>query len=278
MAETVAGWGAGPLRVHDGRPGVRRVPAARRRATGAPPPPASTCSLDRALIRRHFPYVADDTVAILHARRCGWLSGQQLGMHLLEGARRAGAELVAGRLSAVDVARRPDPRRADRRRRRVRDASPRSAWSWPRGRSCPRRPRCSASRCPCSRSGTTRSRSRTRSGAVPRDAPFLIWDDAQTLDWSAEEREALESRSGASLHARAVPGGRPHAPGGREPGEPDAPRALVLRLRADAGRVPLARAAPLPGARPPRAWRGCCRGSAATGTGCPAPSSTGATT
>ena len=45
--------------------------------------------LDRALIRRHFPYVADDTVALLHARRCGWLSGQQLGMHLLELARRA---------------------------------------------------------------------------------------------------------------------------------------------------------------------------------------------
>jgi glycine/D-amino acid oxidase-like deaminating enzyme len=28
-------------------------------------------------------------------------------------------------------------------------------------------------------------------GAVPRDAPFLIWDDPQTLEWSAEERAAL---------------------------------------------------------------------------------------
>jgi glycine/D-amino acid oxidase-like deaminating enzyme len=30
-------------------------------------------------------------------------------------------------------------------------------------------------------------------GAVPRDAPFLIWDDAQTLDWAEDERAALET-------------------------------------------------------------------------------------
>ena len=46
MAETVAGWGAGPLRVHDGRPRVRAVPAPRRGrlaggARGHRPPPGS---------------------------------------------------------------------------------------------------------------------------------------------------------------------------------------------------------------------------------------------
>src|SRR4029453_4573450 len=98
-----AGWGAAPLRIHDGGPET---------APYAPPsagdwraqPAGIDLLLDRALIRRHFPYVTDDTVAILHARRCGWLSGQQLGMHLLELARRAGAELVEGRLDGVDVA------------------------------------------------------------------------------------------------------------------------------------------------------------------------------
>src|SRR5262245_19453776 len=103
MAELVAGWGAGPLRVHDG--GVGGV--------AYPPPSADDWHvqpagidllLGRALIRRHFPYVTDDTVAILHARRCGWLSGQQLGMHLLELAGRAGAELLEGRLAAADLA------------------------------------------------------------------------------------------------------------------------------------------------------------------------------
>src|SRR3989442_4586692 len=33
----------------------------------------------RTLIRRHFPYLADDTVAPFHGRRCGWLRRQQIG-------------------------------------------------------------------------------------------------------------------------------------------------------------------------------------------------------
>src|SRR5215471_12084542 len=31
-----------------------------------------------SLIRRHYPWLAADTIALLHARRCGWFSGQQL--------------------------------------------------------------------------------------------------------------------------------------------------------------------------------------------------------
>ena len=34
---------------------------------------------DTSLIRRHFPYLSADTVALAHARRAGWLSAQQLG-------------------------------------------------------------------------------------------------------------------------------------------------------------------------------------------------------
>ena len=162
MAETVAGWGAGPLRVHDGRPGAAAYPPP---AAGdwREAPAGIDLLLDRALIRRHFPYVADDTVAILHARRCGWLSGQQLGMHLLEGARRAGAELVTGRLAAVDVRPAGGSPGFGSTPPAARGPSPRRAWSWPRARSCRRRPGSSGSRCRCSPSGTTRSRSRTRS-------------------------------------------------------------------------------------------------------------------
>ena len=43
-------------------------------------------------------------MALLHARRCGWFSGQQLGMYLLERAREKGARLVEGRVETVDVA------------------------------------------------------------------------------------------------------------------------------------------------------------------------------
>ncbi|MBL0172871.1 MAG: FAD-binding oxidoreductase [Gemmatimonadaceae bacterium] len=59
--------------------------------------------LDPDSIRTHFSFLADEVVAVLHARRCGWLSGQQLGMYLLEEARALGVSVLAGRVEAVDV-------------------------------------------------------------------------------------------------------------------------------------------------------------------------------
>ena len=78
-----------------GRRAGRRTAArhARRGGTPAPRPQTATRTcrpapifVDRALIRRHFPYLPKTRRALLHARRCGWFSGQQLGMYLLERA------------------------------------------------------------------------------------------------------------------------------------------------------------------------------------------------
>ena len=33
-------------------------------------------------------------------------------------------------------------------------------------------------------------------GAIPREAPLLVWTDPQRLDWSAEEREYLAGEPG----------------------------------------------------------------------------------
>ena len=52
-------------------------------------------------IRQHFPWMHHDIIAVLHARRCGWFSGQQLGMYLLEEAKAAGVQLVRGRVERV---------------------------------------------------------------------------------------------------------------------------------------------------------------------------------
>src|SRR3990172_8126868 len=57
-----------------------------------------------SLIKRYYPWLAPDAVALLHARRCGWFSGQQLGMYLLERAREHGVRLVEGRGGGVDIA------------------------------------------------------------------------------------------------------------------------------------------------------------------------------
>jgi sarcosine oxidase, subunit beta len=189
MAEVVAGWGAGPLRVHDGGPAAPTYP---------PPsagdwhvqPDGIDVLLDRALIRRHFPYVVDDTVAIVHARRCGWLSGQQLGMHLLELARRAGTELVEGRLAAVDVA---GGRVAGVR---IEGSGGARTLATERlilaaGPLLPAAAGLLGLTLPVFSEQHHKIAIEDTLRAVPRDAPFLIWDDAQTLDWSPEERAAL---------------------------------------------------------------------------------------
>ena len=59
---------------------------------------------DASLIRRHFPYLAPETVAVAHARRAGWLSAQQLGMVMLEAARERGVQLMRGRVVGIDTA------------------------------------------------------------------------------------------------------------------------------------------------------------------------------
>ena len=64
-------------------------------------PEGADLFLDVDAIRAHFPWLAPNLCAVLHARRCGWVSAQQLGMQLLEEARTAGAELLAGSVTAV---------------------------------------------------------------------------------------------------------------------------------------------------------------------------------
>jgi glycine/D-amino acid oxidase-like deaminating enzyme len=231
MAEVVAGWGAGPLRIHDGGPET---------AAYAPPsagdwraqPAGIDLLLDRALIRRHFPYVTDDTVAILHARRCGWLSGQQLGMHLLELARRAGAELVEGRLDGVDVAGGrvagvridgPAGRRSLATERLILAAGP----------LLPDAARLLGLTLPVFAEQHHKIAIEDTLGAVPRDAPFLIWDDAQTLAWSAEERAALAADPGLRWMLDPFPPGVHTRPEGASPGS----RTLLVLWSYDAPAV-----------------------------------------
>ncbi len=101
-AELASRQGAGDLRVYRGRhDDAAYQPSAhsgyRDHPTGA------DLFLDRDAIRARFPFLAPDVMAVLHARRCGWMSGQQLGMYLLDEARAAGVTVLSGRVSAVDV-------------------------------------------------------------------------------------------------------------------------------------------------------------------------------
>lgn len=98
-AENASSLGAGDLRIHTNM-----------RSDYVPAPEhgyldelgGADLLIGRDLVQEHFPFLAKDTVAVLHARRCGWFSGQSLGMHLLEEAKVAGVRFVSGKVVGVE--------------------------------------------------------------------------------------------------------------------------------------------------------------------------------
>jgi glycine/D-amino acid oxidase-like deaminating enzyme len=95
--------GAGPVRVYrSAAEAAAYRPSAHTGWEGHPS--GADCFMNPAAVRRQFPWMADDIVAVVHARRCGWFSGQQFGMLLLEEARGAGVTVLAGRVTRVETA------------------------------------------------------------------------------------------------------------------------------------------------------------------------------
>ncbi len=207
-AEEAAGLGAGPLRIHepanDQRPttndrdplyGGSSVPA----LSGYAPAPAhgfagqpdgADLFVGPALIRAQFPYLSEPTVAVLHARRCGWFSAKQLGMHLLEQARERGVRLLRGHVTGVDTV------GGHVRGVRVATKDGETTIGTPRfvnaaGPLLSDVGRMLGVELPVFSERHIKIAFNDHLQAVPRDAPMLIWLDQITLPWSADEREAL---------------------------------------------------------------------------------------
>jgi glycine/D-amino acid oxidase-like deaminating enzyme len=68
---------------------------------------------DPATVHRHYPFVSDQAIALLHVRRAGFMNASKLGRYLLQKARASGVELICDevvgliadhRVSAVQLA------------------------------------------------------------------------------------------------------------------------------------------------------------------------------
>jgi glycine/D-amino acid oxidase-like deaminating enzyme len=224
-AQAVSALGAGELRLHRsafgrgaGGEGNAYLPHAADEWEGQPD--GADLLLDPALIRAHFPYLSEHTVAVLHVRRAGWFSAQQLGMWLLEQAREHGAKLVAGRVVAVET-----------------DAEGVCAVRLEGGARLPTRCFVNAAgpfvgevgrllglELPVYSERHLKLNFTDTLGVIPRDAPMLIWDDTQTILWDEEEREALAT----DPETRWLTGPFPAGVHTRPDGPPDSPIRLML--------------------------------------------------
>ncbi|MFQ5596044.1 MAG: NAD(P)/FAD-dependent oxidoreductase [Anaerolineae bacterium] len=181
--------GAGPLRFHTGQAGdPEYVPAPPQGFEGMPT--GSDLILDPRLIREQFPYLSERTVAVIHARRAGWFSAQQLGMYLLEQAREHGVRFVNARVEDVEVAggrvqavrlSGPGVPAAVSTRNFVNAAGP---FLKDVGRMV-------GVDLPVFCELHTKIAFNDHLGVVARDAPLLIWTDPTDLPWSEEERAML---------------------------------------------------------------------------------------
>jgi glycine/D-amino acid oxidase-like deaminating enzyme len=186
QAGEISRLGAGPLRVHRGKPDDPEyvLPSStgyRRSAEGA------DLFLDGDSLRRHFPYLSPTAAGGLHARRAGWFSAQQLGSWLLTEARRAGVELVAEAVVDVDT--------TDGVVRGVRLASgttiPTGRFVNAAGPMLAEVGDMAGAPLPVFSEVHRKVSFRDTVSALPRTAPMLIWNDGQRLQWSPEERAAL---------------------------------------------------------------------------------------
>jgi glycine/D-amino acid oxidase-like deaminating enzyme len=191
-AATISALGAGPVRRHDGRhavPAYQPAPA----SGYTDQPTGADLLLDRALIRRHFPFVAEDTVAVLHTRRCGWLSAQQLGMYLLAQARAHGVTLLRGRVTKIDVQHgRVTSIRVQQEQNSTHIHS--RTFVNAAGPLLRQVGHLLGVDVPVFNELHGKVIFADRHGVVPREVPLMIWNDALTLPWSAAERQALAER------------------------------------------------------------------------------------
>lgn len=206
-AQETSGLGAGPLRVHPGS--APYVPAAAEGYQGQPD--GADLLLDPQLIQEHFPFVSSEAVALLHPRRCGWLSAQQLGMYLLQQARACGVELITGRVSDVTV------EKGRVQRVHVGDRTiGTEAFIIAAGPLVADVARLIGVELPVFNELHGKISFDDHLGVIPRNAPLMIWNDPVHLIWEDEEREELAADDETRWLLEAFPAGVHFRPEGGE--------------------------------------------------------------
>lgn len=188
-ATDISQLGAGSLRYH--RTGSNASPYRPSPAKGYDPALRGADLVpDQALIRKHFPFVSEKAIAMLHVRRCGWLSAQQLGMYLLERAREHGVRFLRGRVSGVTVkGGRIEGVHVDTETDRVHVST--RDFVIAAGPLLKSVGAMIGIDLPVFNELHGKVAFEDSSGLISRDAPLMIWTDPVMLPWTEEEKEEL---------------------------------------------------------------------------------------
>ena len=182
-ATAISALGAGPLREHPGpSPYVPSKPQGFDDL-----PSGADLVVDRTLVRQQFPFIAEDVVAMLHVRRCGWLDAEQLGKWLLAQAQAHGVRLRQDRVERVTVA----GGRIQRINLRSGEALSTRTFVIAAGPFLREVGAMLGLDIPVFNELHGKMAFRDTLRIVPREAPLMIWTDPLALPWTEAERERL---------------------------------------------------------------------------------------
>lgn len=218
-AQKVSNYGGGPLRIHQGTFGEHPY---------IPPEPegynnsqiGADIILDPSIVHKHFPGIGQDVEAALHVRRAGWLSAQQLGMYMLQQAKRSGVKFINHRIVDVDkeqeqvTAVRLDNGDRIETRKFVNAAGP---FLGIVGQML-------GVELPLHNELHLKVAMNDPSGVINRSSPLLIWNDPQRIPWTQAEKEILKEEENLHWLLEQLPAGI-HT---RPEGGPDSKTILIL--------------------------------------------------
>jgi len=189
FAEEAVELGVGPIRYHTSQPGdPAYTPALAFDFENQPS--GVDLILDPRVIQNHFPYLSKNIVALIHARRCGWFSVQQLGMYMLERAKERGVRLIPARVEGVEVI------GGKVEAVRLRNSGGPITVSTQNfvnaaGPFLKEVGRMVGVELPVFSELHLKMSFKDHMRVVPRDAPMLIWTDSVLIPWSEEEHTLL---------------------------------------------------------------------------------------
>ena len=217
-ARKISSLGAGPLRIHADL--TSSSYKAHSPEGYADHQNGADLLIGSSLLNKYFPHLSEDSVAALHVRRAGWMSAQQMGMLMFEEARAQGVNFRTGKVTHVEI-------NNNTIRSIEIDSSERISTGIFINAAGPFFKNIGAL-CQFDIPVTTELHLKValkdKLKAVPRDAPLLIWDDPQFLDWSEEESISLASDPETRWLTESFPSGA-HT---RPEGGPDSDSVILL--------------------------------------------------
>lgn len=170
---------------------------------------------DQNLIRKHYPYYDAAVTTLIHIRRAGDISSQQMGQYMLEHAREQGLQRVSGQVVAIENAgdfiltiKNGDQMQTLHAARLINAAGPFvNEIAAMLGVSLPVR-----------NILQQKIAFPDDKAAIPRHMPFSIDLDRQLIDWNEEERSLLAADEESAWLTSTMPGGIHCRPDGGDKG------------------------------------------------------------